>query len=68
MHAAHLVHLVLDSRQKNELFHSPIPESAQNILDIGTGDGAWAQAVADRYPSGELRSFDSIERSSADSI
>lgn len=50
MQAAHIVYLILDSKQKNNLFRSPIPETAQNILDIGTGNGAWAVEVADRYP------------------
>lgn len=40
MQAAHLVYLVLDSKEENPLFRSPIGEKAQHILDIGTGNGA----------------------------
>lgn len=52
MDIVHLVHLILDSRQPNPLFFSPI-NSPQNILDVGTGSGIWAKEVADRFPSGE---------------
>lgn len=49
--------LILESQQKNPLFRSPIDESkVQNILDLGTGDGAWAIDVADRLPHGETSS------------
>lgn len=52
MNALHMTLLVLDSQEANPLFRSPIAESAQHILDIGTGDGSWAVAVGDRLPSG----------------
>ena len=39
METAHLVHLILDSKQSNPLFHAPITKTAQNILDVGTGTG-----------------------------
>ena len=38
---AHLLMLILDSQQSNTLFRSPLSAKAQNVLDIGTGDGAW---------------------------
>ena len=53
MDAVHMVHRILDHAQKNPLFHSPIPKSAQNILDLGTGNGVWARDVADIFLSGK---------------
>lgn len=53
MEASHLVHLILDSKNKNNLFYSPIPDTAQNILDIGTGTGGWCRDVAEKYPGGK---------------
>lgn len=53
MEAAHLLHLILESQQKNPLFRSPIKDEAWDILDIGTGSGAWCLDVADRFPSGK---------------
>ena len=41
MHAAHVLCMILDYQQKNNLFRSPVPETAQNILDVGTGGGVW---------------------------
>ena len=52
MEVVHIVHLVLDSKVKNPLFHAPISDNPHNILDIGTGSGIWAKEVADKYPSG----------------
>ena len=51
--AGHVVYTLLDAKQKNPFFRSPIPGTAQNILDLGTGPGEWARQVADMYPSGE---------------
>lgn len=56
--AGHLTLLVLDSQEENPLFHSPIPRSAQNILDIGTGDGAWAVDVAETLPQAVVYGVD----------
>lgn len=56
MNAAHIVYMILDSREKNRLFRSPIDEGGkrpQNILDVGCGTGIWAKEVADAYPSGK---------------
>lgn len=40
--AGHLAFIILESQRMNPLFRSPINEaSVQNILDLGTGDGAW---------------------------
>lgn len=41
MNAAHLMAIVIESRQENPLFRSPIGDNPQNILDIGTGNGPW---------------------------
>lgn len=43
---------ILESQQPNNLFRSPIGDKAQNILDIGTGNGAWCRDVADKFPHG----------------
>jgi len=50
MEAGHLLYQILDSQETNTLFRSPIPDTAQHIIDLGTGDGTWAIEVADRFP------------------
>lgn len=50
----HLALLLLDQDEENQYFRSPINTEGSQILDIGTGDGAWAIDVADRYPGGEF--------------
>ncbi|KAG4429480.1 hypothetical protein IFR05_015043 [Cadophora sp. M221] len=54
----HLLYIILDSIMPEPLFHSPIGNTAQNILDIGTGDGTWAIEVADKYPSATVYGID----------
>ncbi len=51
LEADHIAYKILDSQEGNPLFHSPISEKAQNILDCGTGNGSWALDVADNFPS-----------------
>lgn len=58
MGATHLLYAVLDSQEANPLFRSPIPDNAQNIVDLGTGNGAWAIDVAERYPTATVRGVD----------
>ena len=49
---------ILDSRAPNPHFKAPVPQTVQNIIDIGTGNGAWAVEVADRYPSALIQGVD----------
>ncbi|OBT62535.1 hypothetical protein VE03_07387 [Pseudogymnoascus sp. 23342-1-I1] len=56
--AGHLVYQILDCQEENNLFRSPIPENAQHIIDLGTGDGTWAVQVADRYPGITIHGVD----------
>ena len=50
--------LVMESGQDNTLFRSPLSPQAQRILDIGTGDGSWAVAVADMMPGATVHGVD----------
>ncbi|KAL2060076.1 hypothetical protein VTL71DRAFT_9898 [Oculimacula yallundae] len=54
----HLLYLILDSIMPEPLFHSPIGDNPQTILDIGTGDGTWAIEVADKYSSATVYGID----------
>ncbi|KFY28414.1 hypothetical protein V493_02946 [Pseudogymnoascus sp. VKM F-4281 (FW-2241)] len=56
--AGHLVYQILDCQEENTLFRSPIPENAQHIIDLGTGDGTWAVQVADRFPGVTIHGVD----------
>lgn len=55
--AAHIVYLILESKQKNDLFRSPMSENAQNILDLGTDNGDWCRIVVDKFPSDMFHSI-----------
>ncbi|KAJ6088106.1 hypothetical protein N7499_004288 [Penicillium canescens] len=56
--AGHLVALIMESERENPFFLSPIGNSPQHILDIGTGRGTWAIDVADTFPSATVRGVD----------
>lgn len=49
----HLALLLHDQNEENLYFRSPIDLEEAQILDVGTGNGAWAMDVGDRYPGGE---------------
>lgn len=53
MSAGHLLFLILDSQRENSLFRSRLAKNAQNVIDLGTGNGEWALAVADKFPNRE---------------
>ncbi|KAF6821466.1 methyltransferase domain-containing protein [Colletotrichum musicola] len=42
----------------NKLCLSPIGDSPQNVLDVGTGTGIWAIDFADEFPSAEVIGVD----------
>ena len=52
-----LIYLLLDHRY----FLAPLDESnLRHVADVGTGDGFWAEAVAQRYPDTEVVGIDTI--------
>ena len=53
MEAGHIVPLLLERKRDNPHFLSPIPSTAQNILDVGTGTETWAKEVAGQFPAGK---------------
>ena len=44
------MYLLLESKQRNPPFRSPIKDNPQIIHDVGTGSGEWARQVVDHYP------------------
>ncbi|CAI4213956.1 unnamed protein product [Parascedosporium putredinis] len=38
----------------NKLFHAPIGDNPQSVLDVGTGTGIWAIDFADQFPSARI--------------
>ena len=51
MEAGHIASTLLDADQRNPFFRSPLPATAQHILDVGTGPGEWARQVTDMFPN-----------------
>lgn len=53
----HLAALLMNSDKQNPLFCAPINEP-KHVLDVGTGQGAWAVDVADMFPNAIVRGVD----------
>ncbi|KAK2796194.1 hypothetical protein FQN52_000172 [Onygenales sp. PD_12] len=59
MEAAHYLYLAFDrDGDENPFCQSPIGKGAQHILDIGTGDGRWAIAIAEKFRDAIVRGVD----------
>lgn len=70
MAATHVQMAIMDSEEENPLFRSPLPftrpgykpptngDPAGYILDIGTGEGAWAMDVAELFPEVQVIGVD----------
>lgn len=53
----HLAALLMNSDKANPLYCAPIKEP-KHVLDVGTGQGAWAIDVADMFPKALVRGVD----------
>ncbi|KAL8905721.1 MAG: hypothetical protein Q9171_006560 [Xanthocarpia ochracea] len=53
-----VVHQCFTSMLSGQLSFQNIPRSAKRILDVGTGIGDWAIAVAERFPNAEVVATD----------
>lgn len=53
----HLAALLMNSEKSNPLYCAPIQEP-KHVLDVGTGQGAWAVDVADMFPNATVRGVD----------
>lgn len=53
-----ITHQCFTSILNGQLSFQSIPRSAKRILDVGTGTGDWAIAVAERFPSAEVVATD----------
>jgi len=55
--AAHYLHLMLNRSMSNPLFLAPVEGGCKGqglrVIDVGTGDGSWAVAVAEEFPDSE---------------
>jgi SAM-dependent methyltransferase len=40
------------------LYHAPLPQELQSVLDIGTGTGIWAIDMADKFPGAAVFGYD----------
>lgn len=49
----HVMHLSIGSH-----FVAPLPQNLSNILDVGTGTGIWAVAMANLYPRAQVTGVD----------
>lgn len=53
-----IVHQCFISMLSGQLSFQNIPRNAKRILDVGTGIGDWAIAVAERFPTAEVTATD----------
>ncbi|KAL8999989.1 MAG: hypothetical protein Q9169_001234 [Polycauliona sp. 2 TL-2023] len=53
-----IVHQCFTSILSGQLCFQNIPRNAKRILDVGTGIGDWAIAVAERFPTAEVTATD----------
>lgn len=53
-----ITHQCFTSILNGQLSFQNIPRNARRILDIGTGTGDWAIAVAERFPNAEITATD----------
>ncbi|KAJ5291500.1 hypothetical protein N7478_000751 [Penicillium angulare] len=53
----HFAALLMNSARPNPLFCAPVTDP-KRVLDVGTGQGAWAIDVADMFPDAVVRGVD----------
>jgi len=58
MERENIKHLMLMELLGGELYRAPIGDNPQSILDVGTGSGAWAIEMGDRFPGAHVRGMD----------
>ncbi|KAI8169875.1 Secondary metabolism regulator LAE1 [Colletotrichum sp. SAR 10_70] len=51
-------HAMVLELSDGKLFHAPIGDHPQKIIDLGTGTGIWAMEVGDQYPGAEVTGAD----------
>ncbi|OCL06976.1 S-adenosyl-L-methionine-dependent methyltransferase [Glonium stellatum] len=49
-----ITHFLITKGTGDKLFHAPIPQNVQRVLDVGTGTGIWAIEMGDLYPGAEI--------------
>ncbi|OHF01712.1 methyltransferase [Colletotrichum orchidophilum] len=51
-------HAMVMELTDGKLFHAPIGDAPNKIIDLGTGTGIWAMEVGDQYPTAEVTGVD----------